>query len=159
MARQSPTKEEFSSFLLDLYESLLKGFEKPKRFIHMMDAITGLEGEGPGVSGRPRSIDASSAWGGCCRGGLHCCSSGGSCSQRGKNHSTGGGERPWRGFSWKIDREGERLDGFFRGHYVPSSLGDRHPVSRWPMNTKLVKNLLIERPVPSAEEMHSLLSV
>lgn len=52
------TKAEFSGFLLDLYAALLNGFEKPKEFIHVMDAIVGMEGQGPGASGRPRKIGA-----------------------------------------------------------------------------------------------------
>jgi len=52
------TKSEFSGFLLDLYAALLNGFEKPKEFIHVMDAIVGMEGQGPGASGRPRKIGA-----------------------------------------------------------------------------------------------------
>jgi uncharacterized protein (DUF362 family)/Pyruvate/2-oxoacid:ferredoxin oxidoreductase delta subunit len=55
---KAPTKAEFSGFLLDLYAALLHGFENPKEFIHVMDAIVGMEGQGPGASGRPRKIGA-----------------------------------------------------------------------------------------------------
>ncbi|MBW1808993.1 MAG: DUF362 domain-containing protein, partial [Deltaproteobacteria bacterium] len=49
---------EFAGFLLDLYGALLNGFDKPKTFIHVIDAIVGMEGQGPGPSGRPKKIGA-----------------------------------------------------------------------------------------------------
>jgi uncharacterized protein (DUF362 family)/Pyruvate/2-oxoacid:ferredoxin oxidoreductase delta subunit len=58
MHMTAPTQMEFSEFLLDLYGGLLNGFEKPKKFIHIMDAIVGMEGEGPGPSGKPKNIGA-----------------------------------------------------------------------------------------------------
>jgi uncharacterized protein (DUF362 family)/Pyruvate/2-oxoacid:ferredoxin oxidoreductase delta subunit len=58
MHMRAPTQMEFSEFLLDLYGGLLNGFEKPKKFIHIMDAVVGMEGEGPGPSGKPKKIGA-----------------------------------------------------------------------------------------------------
>jgi len=58
MHMTAPTQMEFSGFLLDLYGGLLNGFEKPKKFIHVMDAVVGLEGEGPGFTGKPKPIGA-----------------------------------------------------------------------------------------------------
>ena len=55
---KAPTAEEFSDLLLDLNEVLYSGFDPPKQFLHIMDGITGLEGEGPGPSGKPRDIGA-----------------------------------------------------------------------------------------------------
>jgi Pyruvate/2-oxoacid:ferredoxin oxidoreductase delta subunit len=149
---RAPTKEEFSSFLLDLYESLLKGFEKPKRFIHLMDAITGMEGEGPGVSGRPRSIRAILLGGDAVAVDCVAVHLVGLAARLARTVTLGEERGLGAGSLAKIEVKGEKLDGFFAGHYVPSSPGDHHPVSRWPMNTKSVKNLLIERPVPSADK-------
>lgn len=53
-----PDAEEFSGWLLDLYGALLNGFDKPKKIIHIMDAVVGMEGEGPGPSGTPKKIGA-----------------------------------------------------------------------------------------------------
>ncbi|HUN56282.1 MAG TPA: DUF362 domain-containing protein [Smithella sp.] len=53
-----PKSAEFSEWLLDLNGALINCFEKPKKFIHIMDAILGQEGEGPGTSGTPRQIGA-----------------------------------------------------------------------------------------------------
>lgn len=58
MHMRAPSQMEFTEFLLDLYGGLLNGFEKPKKFIHIMDAVVGMEGEGPGPSGKPREIGA-----------------------------------------------------------------------------------------------------
>jgi uncharacterized protein (DUF362 family)/Pyruvate/2-oxoacid:ferredoxin oxidoreductase delta subunit len=58
MHMRAPSQMEFSEFLLDLYGGLLNGFEKPKKFIHIMDAVVGMEGEGPGPSGTPKKIGA-----------------------------------------------------------------------------------------------------
>ena len=149
---RAKTKEEFSSFLLDLYESLLKGFERPKQLIHMMDAITGLEGEGPGVSGRPRRIHAillgEDAIAVDCVA-VHLV---GLAVREARTITLGEERGLGTGSLSGIDLRGARLEGFFVGDYVPSSSTDRHPVSRWPMNTRLVKNLLIERPAPSGEK-------
>lgn len=53
-----PEPNEFSEWLLDLNGALLNGFDRPKKIIHMMDAIIGQEGEGPGPSGTPKKMDA-----------------------------------------------------------------------------------------------------
>ena len=53
-----PEPNEFSEWLLDLNGALLNGFDKPKKIIHIMDAIIGQEGEGPGPSGTPKKMDA-----------------------------------------------------------------------------------------------------
>lgn len=58
MHMSAPSQMEFSQFLLDLYGGLLNGFEKPKKFLHIMDAVIGMEGEGPGPSGTPKKIGA-----------------------------------------------------------------------------------------------------
>jgi len=51
-----PEPDQFSEWLLDLNGALLSSFEKPKKIIHIMDAILGMEGEGPGTSGIPRNV-------------------------------------------------------------------------------------------------------
>jgi len=53
-----PQPDEFSEWLLDLNGALLNGFDQPKRIIHIMDAVIGQEGEGPGPSGTPKKLAA-----------------------------------------------------------------------------------------------------
>jgi len=48
---KTENEQEFVSFLLDLYGSFL--YSKQDRIISIMDGIIGLEGEGPGKSGKP----------------------------------------------------------------------------------------------------------
>jgi len=55
---RAPTPADFAGFLLDLYAALSGGFGKPKTFFHIVDAIVGMEGQGPGPSGRPKKIGA-----------------------------------------------------------------------------------------------------
>ncbi len=58
MHMKVPDPVEFSEYLIDLYGALLCGFEKKKEFLHVMDAVVGLEGEGPGPSGKPKNVGA-----------------------------------------------------------------------------------------------------
>lgn len=53
-----PEPDNFSEWLLDLNGAILSGFDKPKKIIHVMDAIVGQEGEGPGPSGTPKKLGA-----------------------------------------------------------------------------------------------------
>ncbi|MFY9167537.1 MAG: DUF362 domain-containing protein [Desulfomonilia bacterium] len=53
-----PEKDDFCSFILDLYGAFLNGFDPPKTMVHIMDAIIAMEGEGPGTTGRPRAMNA-----------------------------------------------------------------------------------------------------
>ena len=50
---KAPGKEAFSEFLLDLNEALLYGSGNPKTILHLVDAVVGQEGNGPGPSGTP----------------------------------------------------------------------------------------------------------
>ncbi len=58
MHMRVPTSGPFSEWLLDLYGAMLHGFQQPKQILHIMDAVVGLEGEGPGSGGSPRKIGA-----------------------------------------------------------------------------------------------------
>ena len=53
---KTENEREFMSFILDLYGSFL--YSKKDRIISIMDGILGLEGEGPGKSGKPVFSDA-----------------------------------------------------------------------------------------------------
>lgn len=52
------TREEFNAFMLDLYGAYVQYFSAPKQIVHVMDAIIGMQGDGPGTSGTPRAIGA-----------------------------------------------------------------------------------------------------
>lgn len=58
MHMRAPSPADFAAFILDLYGALLNGFGRDMQFLHIMDAVVGMEGEGPGPSGKPRKIGA-----------------------------------------------------------------------------------------------------
>jgi uncharacterized protein (DUF362 family)/Pyruvate/2-oxoacid:ferredoxin oxidoreductase delta subunit len=58
MHLKCPDKEEFSGMILDLYGAFLHGFNPSKTLLHVMDAITALEGDGPGSGGRPKAMNS-----------------------------------------------------------------------------------------------------
>jgi uncharacterized protein (DUF362 family)/NAD-dependent dihydropyrimidine dehydrogenase PreA subunit len=51
-------REIFCEFLVDYFEAVSSLFREPKCILHLMDAITGMEGNGPGTGGKPREIGA-----------------------------------------------------------------------------------------------------
>ena len=53
---KTETQQGFVSFLLDLYSALLNS--KKNQIITIMDGILGLEGKGPGASGKPKFANA-----------------------------------------------------------------------------------------------------
>jgi uncharacterized protein (DUF362 family)/Pyruvate/2-oxoacid:ferredoxin oxidoreductase delta subunit len=143
---------EFSSLLLDLYAALLQGAERPKTFIHMMDAIIGMEGEGPGSSGVPKKIGALLMGQDALA--VDAVAVGLIKLDRKRMHTLTLGRERELGATEpeRIQILGSRLDDLVVHDYVASkSTGDPSPVSRWPLNTEFFKNLLVERPVPSKE--------
>jgi uncharacterized protein (DUF362 family)/Pyruvate/2-oxoacid:ferredoxin oxidoreductase delta subunit len=143
------TKEAFAAFLMDYYEALHRGFERPKQYLHVMDAIMGMEGEGPGTAGRPRKIGA-----------LVVGDDGVAVDavavhivglDKSKVRTLVLGERRGLGVAslQKIDLRGSRPEEFDVADFVPPRSETRFNMGRWPMNTNLFKNLFVERPVPS----------
>jgi len=51
-----PESDDFAEWLLDLTGAFLRGFNPPKPYLSIVDAIVGQEGEGPGPAGTPRKI-------------------------------------------------------------------------------------------------------
>jgi len=145
------SKEEFSEFLLDYYSALLRGFEKPKIFIHLMDAVIGLEGEGPGLAGTPRNIGAILA--GQDAVAVDAVVTGVVGLRQKEVLTVTLGEKRGLGAGAldRIDVKGDGLDAFQIRDYAPSKASGRTPVSAWPLNTRLFKDLLVEKPVPSEE--------
>jgi uncharacterized protein (DUF362 family)/Pyruvate/2-oxoacid:ferredoxin oxidoreductase delta subunit len=144
--------EAFSGLLLDLYAALLKGGDHPKTFIHMMDAVTGLEGEGPGSSGVPKRIGALLL-------GQDALAVDAVAVKlvnldRKRVHTLMVGQERGLGIGSLEDIQvlGARMEGLEVHDFTPSkAAGDPSPVSRWPLNTEFFKNLLVERPVPSSD--------
>ncbi|MCJ7593394.1 MAG: DUF362 domain-containing protein [Desulfobacterales bacterium] len=146
---KAPTRESFSDFLLDLYLALLKGFERPKTFVHMMDAVMGMEGDGPGTTGVPRKIGALLF--GTDAVAVDAVAVGLVGLDKDEAKTLTLGEERGLGMASleKIDIRGSRMEDFHIHAYVPPSSGSRSHMDYWPLSTNLFKNLVVERPVPS----------
>ncbi len=149
---KAPNAEEFSEMILDLNEALLKGFQPPKRFLHIMDAIVGMEGEGPGPTGRPREIGAiiigenpiAVDYAAVKVVGL----------EANKVRTITSGLTRGLGISNldEIRMVGEPMENMKIDHFQPT----RHSifgnlVSRWPFTSNTVRNWITEKPVPQPE--------
>lgn len=53
-----PHKDAFSRYLLDLHDAVTLGISPSMKVLHLMDAVTAMEGRGPGSSGTPRKMYA-----------------------------------------------------------------------------------------------------
>jgi len=146
---KAPSKEEFSEFLLDYYSALLNAFEKPKAFIHLMDAVVGMEGEGPGASGTPRKIGAILAGQDAVSVDAVVTRVVGLRLKEALTVTLGEKRGIGTGALERIEIVGAGLDAFQVRDYVPCKASGRSPVSGWPLNTKFFKDLLVEKPVPS----------
>ncbi len=54
---RAQTREEFPEFILDFYGAIKALFNNGRRVLHLVDGIIGMEGEGPGPAGTPRRLD------------------------------------------------------------------------------------------------------
>jgi uncharacterized protein (DUF362 family)/Pyruvate/2-oxoacid:ferredoxin oxidoreductase delta subunit len=150
MHMSAPSQMEFCEFLLDLYGGLLNGFEKPKKFIHIMDAVVGLEGEGPGPSGKPKKIGA------IITGDDAVALDYAAVNLVGLNVKkvftiTEGFKR---GYGVKSPDEikmmGESLEDMRITDFIAPHSAVRGFV-RWPLTSPTIKNLFVEKPVPRAD--------
>jgi len=146
---KAQSKEEFSDFLLDYYSALLKGFEKPKVFIHLMDAVMGMEGEGPGVSGTPRKIGAVLAGQDAVSVDAVATRVVGLPVKKVLTVALGEKRGLGTGAFERIELLGAGLDAFQIRDYVPTKASGGNPMGHWPLNTRAFRDLLVEKPVPS----------
>ncbi|HDP80690.1 MAG TPA: DUF362 domain-containing protein [Spirochaetes bacterium] len=143
-------REQFAGFLLDLYGTFLRGFNPPKKIIHIMDGVLAMEGDGPGPRGTPRKagyiiagLDAiavdtvMAAIAGFKPGTIPLIDMGG---RRGLGAGAMG----------KIDIRGDGIADGLSPFKAPDMAGNTSALSRV-LNGSFMKNMLVERPVPSAE--------
>jgi len=149
---KAPGNEAFSEFLLDLNEALLYGSGSPKPILHLVDAVVGQEGNGPGPSGTPRQIGAVLA------GTSPVATDFVAAELLGFDYRTipsvvGGFERKLGVSSpAQVDHVGEDINSMRLENFKPA----RHTLStatydRWPFNRKGFRNLLTSKPVPQGE--------
>lgn len=148
MHLKAPGALDFSEFLLDFYGALLRGLPNRPRFIHIMDAIVALEGEGPGPSGKPKHLGAILAGGDALAVDLAAARTAG--LDENKVLTLKLGYRSGLGIMSPKDLT-------ITGDYTPvpgatamrpagSSFLDRS--ARWPAAFRTLKNLLVEKPEP-----------
>lgn len=141
--------EEFAVLLLDLYGALTQGSTPRKTFVHMMDAITGMEGEGPGISGVPKKIGAMLLGQDALAVDAVAVRLVNLDSKRVRTLSLGQNRGLGAGSLESIKILGAPIDDLEVHDFSPSkAAGDPSPVSRWPLNTEFFKNLMMEKPVP-----------
>jgi len=147
-----PRHTDFADYLLDLYGAMTCGFDPPKPVVHIMDAVTVLEGEGPGQGGNPRQMNAVLAG----EDGIAVdCVATQVAGLDIQNVPTivRGFKRDY-GVSSPADIEtvGESPQNLQIPDFVAAT-GDSlfSNAFRWPLNTRTFKNLFVERPVPEAD--------
>ncbi|HOP61726.1 MAG TPA: DUF362 domain-containing protein [Spirochaetota bacterium] len=138
---------DFISFLLDLYGGWY--YLQNRGTVHIMDGILGLEGEGPGSSGKPKAANAVIA-------GFDAIAVDSVAIRvAGLDLKMAGvcieGERRGYGISSpeKITVTGYSVSDF-SNNFVPSK--SKSMVASWPFNSPFFKNLLVERPVPQPDK-------
>jgi uncharacterized protein (DUF362 family)/Pyruvate/2-oxoacid:ferredoxin oxidoreductase delta subunit len=152
MHLRSPTPETFSEFLLDLYGAMNYGFSSPKPIIHLMDAILVQEGEGPGPAGIPRRLNAILAGDNGIAVDYVAAMTAGLDIEKAFT-VVNGFERGYGVSSSKeITVLGETIAAMQVSDFIPATGGSIFSnVFRWPFNTPLVKNLVLDRPVPNED--------
>ena len=148
-----PDHHDFADFLLDLYGAMQFGFNPPIPMLHIMDAIWIQEGEGPGPAGKKRAMNAIVV---------------------GEN-GIAVDYVATRVAGLDVHKVYTIVNGFARNYGVASPeeievIGDTidalalagvEPATgssvlsnmfRWPLTTKIFKNLFLERPVPRADK-------
>jgi uncharacterized protein (DUF362 family)/Pyruvate/2-oxoacid:ferredoxin oxidoreductase delta subunit len=149
MHMRAPSQVEFSEFLLDLYGALLSGFGKKMRILHVMDAVIGMEGEGPGPSGKPRHIGAVLASEDAVALDYVAVSLVGLNEKKVLTLREGFSRGCGAAGPDDISVTGEELSRMRIHDFVPSKVTMMGGVF-WPMTSPTVKNLFVEKPVPQA---------
>ncbi|MBI9077379.1 MAG: DUF362 domain-containing protein [Desulfatibacillum sp.] len=143
-----PEGDAFSEFLLDLYGCLLHGFDKPKTFLHLMDGIIAMEGEGPGASGTPIRMNAVLASTDAVALDYVATTLAGLDVEKALMVTRGFA----RGYGVKSPGEikwvGDPKEAFTHKPFRPSQGTILSNMVRWPITSKRFRNLFIDRPVP-----------
>ncbi len=144
---KTETEREFIFFLLDLYNSFL--YSKKDRIVSLMDGVIGLEGEGPGKSGKP--ILAGAVIAGKDAIALDSTAIRVAGLDVAKSALCVEGERRGLGVSatGKIEIIGASLIEFDNKFIAPKT---KSFLGKLPISTQFLKNLVIEKPVPDKEK-------
>jgi uncharacterized protein (DUF362 family)/Pyruvate/2-oxoacid:ferredoxin oxidoreductase delta subunit len=147
-----PAPLDFAEFLLDLYGAMLKGFEKPKTILNLMDAIVAQEGEGPGTGGKPFQLNLIIAGYDAVAVDLAAVKAAGLEIDKAMTITEGF----QRNFCIQSENEieflGEKFEKLFVTGFTPSKGTILSNMVRWPVTSKTFRNLFIDKPVPVEEK-------
>ena len=146
-----PAPLDFSEFLLDLYGAMLKGFEKPKIILNLMDAIIAQEGEGPGTGGKPFPLNLIIAGRDAVAVDVAAVKAAGLEIEKAITIKEGFQRDFCIQSENEIEFRGDNLEQLIAAGFCPSKGTILSNMVRWPVTSKTFRNLFIDRPVPSEE--------
>ena len=152
MHMKAPSHEDFTDFLLDLYEAVLSGFKKPKTILTMMDAIVALEGEGPGVKGNPKSMDSIIIGTDAIAVDYVAVQLAGLDLNKALTITKGFERQSGITAPDEIDIIGHQIQDLKVEGFIPTKAALLSHLVRWPLTSKIFKNLFVERPVPDQKK-------
>jgi uncharacterized protein (DUF362 family)/Pyruvate/2-oxoacid:ferredoxin oxidoreductase delta subunit len=139
---------DFASFIIDLYSSLVNSKGRCA-FLNIMDGITGLEGEGPGASGKPVNSCAVIAGMDAVAVDSVAVKTAGLDLRKALTCVYGGSRGAGVSDLSKINISGNNFSDFTVKFKPPAA---RSGVSGWPFSSPMFKNMLIEKPVPMPDK-------
>ena len=144
------TKEEFATILLDLYDTYVNGLNK--RMVHLVDAITVLEGEGPGPSGSPREMNVIAAGADAVAVDYVLAKIAGIDVDKIHTIHMADARGLGKGSEDSIDIHGETVDSLKVEGFVPTRSSLSSDMMRWPFTSPVMRSLFVQRPVPSPDK-------
>jgi uncharacterized protein (DUF362 family) len=145
------TKAEFAEFLLDFYDALIHGFERPKHFVHLMDAVVGMEGDGPGASGDAREIGALLVGEDAVAVDSIAAHLVGLNVENIRTIIHGGRRELGRATLQDIEIRGSGLEAFDIEDFKPPQSSLMLDLAQWPLTLNVIRDLCLEKPVAKAE--------
>jgi uncharacterized protein (DUF362 family)/NAD-dependent dihydropyrimidine dehydrogenase PreA subunit len=147
-----PAPLDFTEFLLDLYGAMLKGFQKPKIILNLMDAIVAQEGEGPGTGGKPFPLNLVIAGHDAVAVDLAAVRAAGLEVEKAISIMEGFTRDFCIQSEAGIEFSGENIENVSVTGFKPSKGTILSNMVRWPVTSKTFRNLFIDRPVPFEEK-------
>ncbi|MFC1669426.1 DUF362 domain-containing protein [Spirochaetota bacterium] len=152
MHMKIPNRDLFCEYILDLNGALLSGFDKPKKFLHIMDAILVQEGEGPGPAGTPRKMDAIIIGGDAIAVDYVALSVSGLDINSAITVVRGFEREFWVNSPEEIEVVGDRIEDLKLHDFKPTRRTILSDQIRWPFTSMTFKNLFVEKPLPMEEK-------
>ncbi len=141
------TPEKFTSFLMDLYGAITTNLDN--KIVSVMDGIIGLEGEGPGSSGKPAFAGAVIAGFDAVAVDTVAVQTAGLDLSKAVTCAEGGRRGLGISSPGEIDILGNNFSDFNNSFIPPQK---KSGVTMWPFSSPAFKNMLIEKPVPHKEK-------